>query len=200
MKVNRVMSFALACVSGLGLLSASGTQAQAGFVPVLTSSAGTIFNYSLNFSTNGTTETLQSGDFVTLYDVGGLTAASQFTAIPNFNITVQPIGITPGGNLVIPNDDAGINNVTFTYNGGAGIVASDQTFNTVLTANAGFTSTQVRNYTSTDTIQVPGDNNQIGLVLVPANAVPEPASVAMLGMGFGAVVLFGRIRSRKATV
>jgi len=202
MRLHRMTSFALTCAAALGLLAASGTQARAGFVPTFISSSGNTYNYTLNFTSNGATETLASGNNVTLYDVAGVTLASQVTVTPGANILVTtPLtGVLPpaAGGPVNPTDSNLINNIVFTYTGTP--TTTDTVFNVVVTTTGvGNTGQRTGQYTSFDNIAL-GSNNQIGAVIVPSSAIPEPTSVVMLGLGIGAIVGIGRFRNRKTTV
>jgi len=160
--------------------------AKAGFVPVLTSPApggsANAFIYSLNFTSNGSTETLVSGDFVTLYDFdAGVTSAAQIVVPAGITASVQAVGLTPPGGLVNPTDNAGINNITFTYTGAT--LTTDTSFSVTVNTAGGPYTTRVGQYTSTDSITT-GKNQQIGPVLVPT-AVPEPSSLALAGRHHG---------------
>jgi len=200
--------FSVAALAGSLMLAAGGTQAQAGFVPVLISPTGTtsstVFVYNLIFSTGPTAaETLQTGDFLTLYDfnAGVTTVATQIVlgGASGLTATVQNVGITPPGGLVNPTDNSGISNITFTY-GGPTLTANTTFTATITTTGGPYIATRLGQYTSTDTLTTIGDNQQIGPVNLPTLAIPEPASVVMLGLGIVGVAGIGHLRSRKAKV
>jgi hypothetical protein len=170
---------------GLAVVCAA-TPARAGFVPVFlgTTPNGplTNYNYTLNFTTNSTTsETLATGDFVTLYDIG----AATFVAPAGLTVTQSLTGVTAVGTA--PTDLSNVLNVTFTYTGPT--LTVDTTFAGVVITSS--FAPRPGQYTSTDTIPL-GKNGQIGPVTLP-NGVPEPGSIALLGLGgLGALTLLRR--------
>jgi hypothetical protein len=173
----------VAIVAALLCAGASGSL-QAGFIPVLVTHPGNTFNYEIDFTTNTVpNETLVSGDFVTLYDLGAAisgpaTNPAGITVPANFTVTTQLLGLDPAGGLVNPTDNPGLMNVTFTYNGPT--LTVDSTFFSTITAPAQYTAVAASQYTGTNAIPA-GKNTQIGPVLVPA--VPEPGTGAMLLIG-----------------
>src|SRR4051812_14287663 len=82
-------SLALAVLGLAGL-----TTARADIVPTLTSVAplgGGLFQY--NYTANvSSAESMQTGDFLTLYDLSGLVSAA---ATPGFTLSIQNVGINP---------------------------------------------------------------------------------------------------------
>ncbi|MBC8108031.1 MAG: hypothetical protein H7Z14_15695 [Anaerolineae bacterium] len=182
--------------AGLSILLMSGA-ANASFVPVFSNTApgpatNTTFNYALVFNTAQVSgqafERLDSGDFVTIYDIPGFVSA---TAPPLFTVATQLLGVNGFGTA--PSDDPVLPNVTFTYTG------SSLTTNTTFVGGAivsNFSGTGVDNFTSEDThnlAPLAGQPiGQIGFVTVPAGGgvVPEPS---ILGLGaFGALTLLRR--------
>jgi hypothetical protein len=200
--------FSVVALASSLMLAVGATQAQAGFVPVLVSPTGATssntFVYNLIFSTGPTAaETLAAGDFLTLYDFNsGVTSAAQvaITGVPagsTLTASVQNVGVTPPGGLVNPTDNTGISNITFTF-GGTTLTATTTFVATITTTGGPYFGTRLGQFTSTDTLTVLGDNQQIGPVLLPAPAVPEPASVVMMGLGVVGVLGLGLRRTKKA--
>lgn len=143
---------------------------------------------------------LVSGSFFTLYDVAGFTG---FGMLPSsWTGSSALLGNTPPKTL--PSDDAGLQNVTFTYNGptlngDAGTATERQLgtfeiFSTVGTfgfddftswaqRNSGLTAGSWVATVGQDAVAVPGQGNGGG----NPNPVPEPATWAMLLAGFSLV-------------
>jgi hypothetical protein len=76
--------------------------------------AGINFDYHYAATLNVLSE-LRAGDFVTVYDFGSYAG---FAAAPSadWTISVQPLGVDPGGAPGIAGDGP-LNNITFTYHG-----------------------------------------------------------------------------------
>ncbi len=116
--VARLFTAAVAAVAAAGT-------AGAGIIPAsvtVTPEAGNFrWQYSIVLPTD---MKLQAGDYFTIYDFGGLVSGSQFidptnSSASDWSMAVQKAGPVPAG--LAPNDDAAIDNLVFTYNGGSGL-------------------------------------------------------------------------------
>ena len=186
----------LAGALGLGLLAA-GSGARADILPAtgdptVINLGGGLFQYDYRpFVTE--TQRVETGDYFTIYDFPGLVTA---LAPPDWSISTQNLGITP---LVIPNDSAALPNVTFTRTGGTivggpvdlGIFSLVSTYTNPVfkmrnwagrgtDIDSGFKNANLTN------VKVPGT--------APGGVVPEPGTMALLGLG--AAPLLGKLRRR----
>ena len=166
-------------LAGLSVLAAAGS-VQASFLPVFggTAPAGsnTAFNYNLVFSTSGgaaPVERLETGDFLTIYDIPGFVSA---TAPAGFSVATQNVGINGPGTA--PADDAALPNVVFTYTGAP--VGSDTVFTGAQIASS-FSLLGSDNFTSrTHTFPAGSPLGHIGFTTVPSSDIPEPAALIFL--------------------
>lgn len=165
-------------VCALGISSASG-----GLIPNFASTtpvgANTQFNYSLSFATDSAgTERIESGDFVTIYDIAGFVSAA--AGAPDFTVSIQNSGVNAFGTA--PTDNPALPNVTFTYTGPT--VSVDTTFapfsivsSLSLQGGGLFTSETTRNSGGPAGTPI----GAIGFTVVP---VPEPATgLTILSIG-----------------
>ncbi len=193
----------------LALISAAAafgpcSSAEAGMIPTevtITPDAGNFrWTYGVNLTSN---VQLQAGDFFTIYDFGGLvtgpgSSLNNITPPVGWTVSSSMTGQVPPG--VLPTDNPGVPNLTFTYNGptisGPGTVGDFWAISTIGTATtADFTS-----LTHTQASRAPESNITTTAVPVFNNIAnsPEPATLAMFGLGFP-VLYFGRwVRRRLA--
>jgi hypothetical protein len=161
--------------------------------------------------TLGPDEGLRAGDRLVIFDFAGYIPGS-ISAGGNANVAVSTELTSPSA-LVTPgfNDDPGLVNLVFTYTGPdfrniggpfgpfdfAGLNARSTFGGVAEDAFFGLT-------TKNNPDGVPGGSNTavftLGHVTVPANAVPEPASWAMMLGGFGLLGVASRRRTRLARV
>lgn len=203
MRVSRI-------VLAAGVLAAMAASARADFVPAYDSTppVGTpsnVFYYSLNFSSTRTPvtaapiDTLVAGDQITIYDVKGLTSLSQISLTGPFSATVQYTGLTPSG--LAPSDDPTIENVTITYTGAAHVTSDTPFTDALKITDPGYSGVVLGTFTSTDEkTSGPATGTTLktlGGVSIP-NAVPEPASLTLMGLGLAGAAALKRQRARKA--
>jgi len=198
---SRWLLFALAAV---GLAA----QAQAGLLPinvtVLPESGAYRWTYSVVIPTD---QYVTAGDYFTIYDFEGLTD-SPITMPDGWSVSIADFGKTPG--LTTPIDDPSKTNLTFTYNGdpihgavGAGNFAASSTMNE--TGDGQFTSRVHResDNKTEDTItfaDIPRPTTGGGNPPPPPppSETPEPATLALMGIGLPIVGLTRFFRRKKA--
>lgn len=174
---------------------------EAGYIPqfinVVQEGSNFRWNYNVVFTTTGApTGSLQTGngtlspgtvgsqDFLTLYDIEGYVAGSAVAGGGHTLLTpLVNTGVT--GPNTLPTDSPAVVNLTFRFSGGS--ATADTTF-----TGFSFLSTLGPNfqnpegfYTSqfTNGATAPTKIGEVGRVILPSAAVPEPTALAMLGLG-----------------
>jgi len=161
--------------------------ARAGLLPVSVSVLPDGSNFRWTYAVVLPTDSqLQSGDYFTIYDFGGLVTGS-ITAPTGWTVNVADTGTTP--TRVNPDDNATLPNLTFTYGGstintgqtGLGNFWADSTFSV---AAVSFKTTQTHRTSDgrpdsniTETV-VP-----VPVGVAPPPGVPEPATLLLAGLG-----------------
>jgi len=163
--------------------------AQAGLIPTnvtITPDAGNFrWTYGVDMTTN---VHLQSGDFFTIYDFGGLVTGpgnslSNITPPAGWTVTSSMAGQNPPG--ISPVDNTAIPNLTFTYSGptitGSGSIGDFWAIST----NGSATTSDFTSLTHTNASGAPEANITSTAVPVLNNIAnsPEPATLAMFGLG-----------------
>jgi hypothetical protein len=181
-----------AVVSVFGICS----KAQAGLIPTNVTITPDGSNFRWTYAVVVTTDVhVQSGDFFTIYDFGGLTSLASVATPAGWAVTSAMVGPTPAGTS--PSDSATIPNLTFTYTGptitgqvGLGNFWAISTFGNSTTSD--FTSITQTNSSgrseaniTTTNVPVPGISN-----------TPEPATLAMFGLGLPVFGIGGWLRRR----
>jgi len=193
--MNRSVTRMVTAVAAAGLFSfvlvpaASADSFLAVFQGTAPNGANTDFQYNLQFNTGSSTERLEAGDFVTIYDINQFVSA---TAPALFHLTTQALGINGPGTA--PTDSATLINVTFVYDGPPTPVLVDSTFpGAVITSKISSAGAGV--FTGQDTLISDGSKlGNFGRTIVP---VPLPAA-AWMGMALlGGTGFSGFLRRRK---
>jgi len=190
----------MAAVAAVGLSSA----AQANITPVLTSvtAEGGLFRYAYQVTLDSD-QGLINGSKISIFDFAGF-AGGLTTSNPTFAAGTE---LFTSGQLTPPGftDDAAVTNLTMTwtddaYHSAGGPFAET---NFVLTALSTFNHTRFDGYSAVavknNGASVGMRTDNVGPISVPfGTSVPEPASWALLMVGFGGMGALIRARRRSA--
>jgi hypothetical protein len=151
--------------------------------------------------------TLNTGDFFTLYDIGGFglgvpIAGNVILPGANWSSAIQLIGVNGFGQA--PVDSASIFNVTYTFTGGSPINAA---VDTVLGGGAGafgYTSSSNTSFTGafsatshiTSGGAAAGNTSSVTVAGAAPSQVPEPSTTLLSGVGLIGLSLLMRRRRR----
>ena len=203
--VNELKKILLAAVAAVGLAGS----ANAAVITLQSVTSNGPNNNTFSYQgTLGPDEGLRSGDRLVIYDFAGYIAGSIFS--PSANVVASTENSS--GDPVTPgfNDDPNITNLVFTYTGpdfrNENGPFAPLDFNG-LGARSTFSGTGVDAFftltTKNNPNGAPGGSNTpvftLGSVTVP-NAVPEPATWAMMLSGFGLLGAATRRRARTTQV
>jgi hypothetical protein len=172
------------------------TPARAGLLPVSVSIQPEAGNFRWTYSVVLPTDMkLQAGNYFTIYDFGSYIdgSASVTSPFPDdaaagfWTVSTTNLGPTP--NMLNPHDDAGIANITWTYNGPE--IPSGKVTLGNFSATSLYDQTQTSFFTATNPRAVDGviDSNitetitPIGTITPPPPGVPEPTTLALAGLG-----------------
>jgi len=172
------------------------TPARAGLLPVSVSVQPEAGNFRWTYSVVLPTDMkLQSGDYFTIYDFGGYVSGTGKVMSPypddsagaNWAFSTSMTGPTP--DRLNPLDDPMTPNLTFKYNGPP-VPAGQLTLGN-FTATSLFEQSQASFFTATNPRAAGGeiDSNitetltPVGTITPPPPGVPEPATLALAGLG-----------------
>ncbi len=196
----RTMLFG-ATLGGLILLGGA-NQAKADLIPEFegaTAVAGGFeYTYRLDLTAN---QEIRAGDFFTIYDFLGFVVGSA-NEPGDWTFTSMDVGLTPplsaGDPGVLVDDDPGVPNLTWTFNGPTtvtGPTSGVNFFTAVSTLPPGGLDFYAGRGTRATGAAAGTKTANAGLVVVP---IPEPISMALLGLG--GVAAFGIFRRRQNAV
>ena len=200
--MTRLMkSLLLMGVVGMGVLAMGARAARADIIPHLISMTpdGPNFRwtYEVDLTNDERVDPTKNTAFFTIYDFAGLVPGTNMQPA-NWAFSSALVGPTPPKTL--PNDDPSIPNLTWSYTGAAvigpgpmnlGDFSADSIYSTKTSVD--FTALATKN--SVDDEDGKSIQN-VGSVAAPF--VPEPCTMALLGLGVAPLVGGLRRRSRKS--
>lgn len=179
----------------LALVLCMGT-AQAGLLPVSTMAPeGGDHRYAYDIGLQSGS-VLKPGDFFTIYDFAGLVSGTNIQPA-GFTFSSSTAGPTPAG--VLPSDDGGVSNLTWTYTGSETIGPADLgKFSAVSeygeTTNDSFTGLSHRTVGGRSNSNI--TDTQVPVPMAPCDHVPEPSTLILLAAGLPLVLGLRKMRNR----
>ncbi|MCE9530495.1 MAG: PEP-CTERM sorting domain-containing protein [Planctomycetes bacterium] len=186
----RIALFAVVFGSIIGLPSSI----EAGLLPINVNTTKEGDNYRYSYGVVLTSDSiLRNGDYFTIYDFDGMVANSN-SQPAGFTFSSENTGPTPTG--ILPVDSPSISNATWTYTGPDTLVGQSGIGNFVVESQYGSTVDGL--FTAQTHRQVDGktDANITETEVPVPTGVPEPASLALIGIGVPIATLFRYLRRR----
>jgi hypothetical protein len=201
----------ITCLFGAALVALTASSpVRAGLLPVSVSIQPESGNFRWTYSVVLPTDMkLQAGDYFTIYDFDGYVAGSGGVLSPYpdpsasayWSFSTAKTGPTPA--FLNPTDDPNIDNLTWTYNGPT-IPAGKVTLGNFI-ATSLYQQSQSSFFTATNPRALDGqiDNNitqtisPTGNGTPPPPGVPEPATLALVGLGLPLIAGARRFRRGK---
>lgn len=185
--------------AAVAVVAVSGSTVQAGIIPVSVTVTPEAGNFRWTYAVVLPSDMqLQAGNYFTIYDFGGYVPGTIVTP-DGWSASVATNAIAPVG--LEPTNNAGIDDLTFTYNGetipsgqiGLGnFWAVSSVGNSVVTS---FTAQNVQFSTGNIDRNIVDTIAPAPAVIPPPTGVPEPTTLALAGLGLpliGGVRLFRR--------
>jgi hypothetical protein len=153
---------------------------------------------------NGPDQNTGGGDddspqFFTIFDFAGYVPGTARAEAPNtalWTVSIQNTGDCGYMQACGPGvDDAGVTNITFTWNGLGGI-QNGATNLGVFSADSTINVTREDFYQGQTTKTSPGTTQEgditgnVGTTTVPGAVIPEPTSMGLMGLGIGSLAIF----------
>jgi len=190
------------CVMGW-LFGVSAPRAEAGLLPVSLMPVAQLdgnFRWTYQITLPSQTQ-IKNGDYFTIYDFAGFVPGSNGQPIANWNFSSANIGLTPGG--LVATDHPALPNLTWQYTGMDSTIGQTGLGN--FWATSAFSASTTSNFAARTHKHLIGDNrpaSNITTTMVPVPKagpeVPEPATLALAGMGLPLVGLFRMIRRKRS--